>query len=388
MPEVTSNSRMDIDLSTSPANKRRSSVSSLASSHVSKKQRTVAFDVADFIAKALSTKTMMRSDVMGILGRLLSVQSQDYTMPATIQWIGPLCIERDAIPPPSQLLAFQQDQSVAIAIFTTHPFEHWTFGTLELKKKAVELRLHDCQPSDVRCKLIQSHFERWMLTSPQIDKLVLTNETCPPLHGDNWGSGLHALSCFERTLRNESCSSMIPFVPETEQTHYVDRLDHADSKSLSAKDGQVLSAVQLANMSVEEVDQCRTKAKAELADAKKRKEDQDTFLDGLIENIQRQRQKHNQEVQSAQERAENIERVYQGKVSLAEKEQSAVRSVEAGDRVRKLQEELARATAEYDQRQAELEEAANKHDDSMVETGDWQVHLDAMKGLYGHDTEK
>ncbi|KAF4994063.1 hypothetical protein FDECE_13236 [Fusarium decemcellulare] len=391
MSDATSNTHMDIDLPTAPAIKRRSSVSSLSSSHVSKRQRTLAFDAANHIIKALSTSSMMRSDVMGILGRLLSMKAHGQTDPATIRWIDPLCLQRDTSPQPVQLTTLQHDRPVAIAIFTTHPFEHWSFGILRPNGQDLELRLHDCQPSEERSKLIESRFQKWMPSC----KIVLATETCPRLHGDNWSSGLHALSCFQRSLRNEPCSPTIPVVAATEQKTCLDLLGNAVPDSLNTEDGQVLTAVQvrkvdseLANMAVEEVDRQRTKAKAELQDAKKRKESQDEFLDKMIEDLLRKKQQHQQEVQSAQMRADNVERVYQGKLTLAAKEKSALLSNEAGDRVRQLQEELERANAEHKQRQAEHQEAADKHDDSMVETGDWQVHLDAVNGLYGHDGEE
>ncbi|KAJ3506074.1 hypothetical protein NM208_g16118 [Fusarium decemcellulare] len=395
MSDATSNTHMDIDLPTAPAIKRRSSVSSLSSSHASKRQRTLAFDAANHIIKALSTSSMMRSDVMGILGRLLSMKAHGQTDPATIRWIDPLYLQRDTSPPPVQLTTLQYDRPVAIAIFTTHSFEHWSFGILRPNGQDLELRLHDCQPSEERSKLIESRFQEWLPRSTHTGKIVLVTETCPRLHGDNWSSGLHALSCFQRSLRNEPCSPTIPVVAATEQKSCLDLLGNAVPDSLNTEDGQVLTAVQvrkvdseLANMAVEEVDRQRTKAKAELQDAKKRKEIQDKFLDKMIEDLLHKKQQHQQEVQSAQMRADNVERVYQGKLTLAAKEKSALLSNEAGDRVRQLQEELERANAEHKQRQAEHQEAADKHDDSMVETGDWQVHLDAVKDLYGHDGEE
>ncbi|KIL83946.1 hypothetical protein FAVG1_12853 [Fusarium avenaceum] len=254
-------SRMDVD---PVSNKRRLSTGSLASIRGDKKMRTAAFAAADTILTALSSSSNMSGDVMRILGRLLSAQSRDETDPSSLCWIDPILLQTEAASHPAQLDFLSPDHPIAVGIFTTLPSEHWCFAVLKQVGQTIHLRLHDCQPSDERLGIIKSHFEMWVSASAQSNGIQVVAETCPHLHGANWSSGLHALSCFRRTLRGESCSELMPFVAANEQKFHLDLIHKAIPSYLNNDECKILAAVQarqddrdLINKSIEELNQQR-----------------------------------------------------------------------------------------------------------------------------------
>ncbi|KAM0342926.1 hypothetical protein ACHAPU_009044 [Fusarium lateritium] len=257
-------SHMDVDSnSNSNSNKRPASPDALSSIRGDKRLRTAAFTAADTIVDALSTNSTMSGPVIHILGRRLTAG------PASLCWIDPIHVQADEASHPRQLESLSLGRSVAVAILTSLPCEHWCFAVLEQVGQAIHLRLHDCQPSAGRLGLIKSRFEAWISTSEQLSSVQVTAETCPHLHGANWSSGLHALSCFRRALQGTNCSSHTPFVAADEQKMHLDLVRKAIPSTLTNEECTIIAAVQarqddrdLINKPMEELDQQRAQLKA------------------------------------------------------------------------------------------------------------------------------
>ncbi|KAI6750638.1 hypothetical protein HG530_014534 [Fusarium avenaceum] len=388
-------SRMDVELPALSAQKRPSSPSSPSSTRMFKKLRKSDFTVADQVMHALSSNSSMRSDVLNILGLLLSVQSQAQPEDNTtsLRWIEPVMIAADAVPPQLQALDFTSP--VAVAVFTQSPAEHWSFVILNKAGQTIQLRLHDCQVLDERSDLIKQRFGEWMDVVANHATVELISETCPRLLGCNWSSGLHVLSCLRRALAHESCSTVIPFVPAIEQNKYLELINRGSyaSDALAPDDQYLLDAVQsrihdrkLASKPMDVLDQERAKMQEELREAEIRFATKDQSIETMMRELVLQREGFRNEILKVRARAEQFERVYQRKLTLVAKQEKEAAKAQADQNLRELQEKLAQATAAKEQRQAELEEAADQHDDNMVGTDDWKRDLTgAMGELFGDE---
>lgn len=186
---------------------------------------------------------------------------------------------------------------------------------------------------------------------------------------------------------------MIPFVPATEQNHYLDLINRGSyaSDALATDDQFLLDAVQsrihdrkLASKPMSVLDQERAKMQEELREAEIRFATKDQSIEAMMRELVLQRGGFQSEILKIRARAEQFERVYQRKLTLVAKQEKEAAKAQADQDLRELQEKLAQATAAKEQRQAELEEAADQHDDNMVGTDDWKRHLTgAMGELFG-----
>ncbi|KIL83945.1 hypothetical protein FAVG1_12852 [Fusarium avenaceum] len=104
--------------------------------------------------------------------------------------------------------------------------------------------------------------------------------------------------------------------------------------------------------------------------------------------MQTQRETNRKLVQLAQQRADTFERQYQRRLSLAEIQDKADRNKAADEALRLAMEQLERAKAAREERQTEYELAADKHDEALIETGDWDMHLGSLEGLFDGGSEQ
>ncbi|KAF4451704.1 heterokaryon incompatibility protein [Fusarium austroafricanum] len=341
-----------------------------------------ACDTADKILKALTLPVPIQQEAFICLTRVLAACHPSAVKIAYFY--------NDGGDASWELPALQDQEAAIIAIHCQDPDINWSLCSVKRADLNMEVTFHSHNHHSEQWEYIGERFGKGQ--SFRTVKHAFVKQGCPHQH-DDWGSGLHALSCISRILQGLPCSPDITENTAVEQSVFKKALLEVDLSNVDIKDKQILEALNLRDLeakfteeSTADIDRRRQEAHAKVLAALATSKAAQEMLKVLINKQQQKKHEADRALHKTKADAVSLDRMYHARQKYKKQQETARQKRAVEEKRNRLEEELKKAVEDCDEKADNHEGALWEYDDSMVAVGgankdDWEDHMMGLEEL-------